>query len=109
MRPAARDGRVRAIFEMIASGDDSARQLTERAITKPVDDSARATAARLAAAGLATAPTAALRRTYLECLRATGARADVPALRALAGNPLVGEDLRRLAGEVADALELGSR
>jgi len=109
MQPAARESRVRAIFEMIASGDDSAQQLTERAITKPVDDSARALAAQLASAGLATAPTAALRRTYLDCLRANGARGDVPALRAFAANQLVGEDLRKLAGEIADALERGAR
>lgn len=109
MQPAARESRVRAIFEMIASGDDAARQLTERAITTPVDDSARPIAAQLAAAGLATAPTAELRRTYLGCLRANGARADVAVLHAFAENQLVGEDLRKLACEVADALDRGTK
>src|SRR5207249_3310932 len=55
IRPAPRESRVRAIFEMLATGDDSARQLTERVITAPVDESARAVAAQLAAAALATA------------------------------------------------------
>jgi len=105
MQPAARESRVRAVFEMIASGDDSARQLTERAITKPVDDSARAIAARLAAAGLAAAPTAALRRTYLDVIQANGGREQVATLRALADNAMVGDDLRALARKIADELE----
>jgi hypothetical protein len=105
----AREARVRAVFELMASGDDAKRQLAGPAVTKPVDESARAVAAQLAVDGLATAQTAALRRTYLECLRANGAKSDAPALRAFAENQMVGEDLRKLAGDIADALERGTR
>jgi parallel beta-helix repeat protein len=105
MLPGPRESRVRAIFELIASGDDSARQLTERAITKPVDESARALAAQLAADGIATAPTAALRRTYLDVIKANGGREQVATLRALADNAMVGDDLRALAAKIADELE----
>jgi beta-lactamase regulating signal transducer with metallopeptidase domain len=101
----AREARVRAVFELMASGDDVMRQLAGPAITKPVDESARAVAAQLAADGLATAPTAALRRTYLDVLQANGGRGQVATLRALADNAMVGDDLRAQAAKVADALE----
>ncbi len=101
----AREPRVRAVFEMIAVGDDAMRQLAGPAVTKPVDESARALASRLATDGIATAKTAALRRTYVESLRANGSRADAATLRALAGNEMVGDDLRKLAASAADELD----
>jgi parallel beta-helix repeat protein len=105
MRPAPRESRVRAIFEMMAGGDDSVRQLAGVAVTGPVDETARPLAAQLAAAALADAPTSSLRRTYLDAIKANGGREQVPTLRALAGNEMVGEDLRTLAGQIADDLE----
>jgi hypothetical protein len=101
----ARESRVRAVFEMLASGDESMRQLAGPAVTRQVDDAARPVAARLAAAGLATAPNAALRRTYLDVINANGGRDQVPTLRALAENEMVGDDLRELAGKIAEELE----
>jgi hypothetical protein len=105
MQPAPRESRVRAIFEMMAGGDDSVRQLAGVAVTRPVDEAARPLAAQLAAAALADAPTSSMRRTYLDAIKANGGRDQVPALRALAGNEMVGEDLRTLAGQIADELE----
>lgn len=105
MTSPAREARVRAVFELMASGDDAMRQLAGLAVTRPVEESAKPVAAKLAADAIATAKTPAFRRTYLDVIRANGSREQVPMLRDVSRDAAFGDELRALVGTIADELE----
>jgi hypothetical protein len=101
-----REPRLRLIFEVLKTGDNSAEQLLERALEeRNVDASARALAADLAVENFAIAPTTEARRIDLRVLAAFGRSQDLPALRSYAVNTMVAEDLRRQVAEVIAKIE----
>ena len=101
-----REPRVRVIFEILKADRTDAPQLLGRALdARSLDPAAKPIAVRLALDGLPTAPNPMVRRLTLDVVGKNGTVADVPALRAFAANPMVGEDIRSAAREAAEEIE----
>jgi hypothetical protein len=106
IRP-TRERRVRFIFDVLRTQptDWDASQLLARALEpRNLEPSAAPVAAALALALLTDAQTNRVRNVCLEVLEKSGTAAEAAGLSAFAKNPMVGEDLRIRAGQIADRL-----
>jgi hypothetical protein len=98
---------VRFIFDVLRTQptDWDASQLLARALEpRNLEPSAAPVAAALALALLPDAQTNRVRNLCLEVLEKSGTAAEAAGLSAFAKNPMVGEELRIRAGQIADGL-----
>jgi hypothetical protein len=102
-----RERRVRLIFDVLRSqpADTDAPGGLARALEpRNLEPSAAPVAAALALALLSDAKTYLVRNLCLEVLEKSGTAAEAAGLSAFAKNPMVGEDLRTRAGQIAGRL-----